>query len=80
VSGLIGFIGPCFGVYFFSKDPEILSLRRVPVAYTMYRIISVAPSPLGGSFTIESPLRIIFLITSQQTDILFEFGSSPTCV
>ncbi|MGB7792048.1 MAG: hypothetical protein WBL39_12645 [Terrimicrobiaceae bacterium] len=52
----------------------------MPVAYTMYRIISVAPSPLGGSFTIESPLRIIFLITSQQTDILFEFGSSPTCV
>jgi len=59
----------------------ILSLRRVPVAYTMYRIISVAPSPLGGSFTIESPVRIIFLITSQQTGILwFESGCSPTCV
>jgi hypothetical protein len=65
------------------KTPKLFALRRfglrVPVAYTVYRIISVAPWPLVGSFTTESPARINLLITSQQTGILWlGFGYPPT--
>lgn len=49
--------------------------------YTMYRISRVAPCLLEGSFRTESPLRIILLITSQQTGILWlESGYPPTCL
>ena len=53
----------------------------VLVAYTVYRIISVALGALVVSFTTESPARINLLITSQQTGILWlGFGYPPTSV
>jgi hypothetical protein len=69
------------------RPPDPLTLTSVflcgsvLVAYTVYRIISVALGALVVSFTTESPARINLLITSQQTGILWlGFGYPPTSV
>src|SRR5205809_5005772 len=66
-----------------SKTPtlywtSVFVLRRAGCPH-VYRIISVAPCPIVGSFTTESPARINLLITSKQTGILWlGFGYPPT--
>src|SRR5947208_6483228 len=65
------------------KEPQALYWTSVFVRRAgclhVYRIISVAPCPLVGSFTTESPARINLLITSKQTGILWlGFGYPPT--
>src|SRR5947208_16010474 len=65
------------------KEPQALHWTSVFVSRAgclhVYRIISVAPCPLVGSFTTDSPARINLLITSKQTGILWlGFGYPPT--